>query len=39
MIKELYLCDLSRNKTCTKEYCYIGEDELDQRVVCGTNSQ
>lgn len=27
MAKELYLCDPSRNKDCTKECCYIGEGD------------
>ena len=25
MAKELYLCDPSRNRDCTKKYCYIGK--------------
>lgn len=27
MAKDLYLCDPSRNKDCTKECCYIGEGD------------
>lgn len=27
MAKDLYLCDPSRNKACTKEHCYIGKGD------------
>lgn len=37
MAKELYLCDPSRNKACTKECCYIGE--ADWRPCSNTSDQ
>lgn len=27
MMQNMYLCDPSRNKDCTKEYCYMGKGE------------